>query len=100
LHGRVAVSAVTIFWSPSAPVQTSNEEAAEKSLRSPACYLWALLLARIYEAFPLTCPVCRAEMRMMAFVTEAAPVQRILDHIGEAATPQPITPARGPPPWD
>ena len=25
---------------------------------SPAHYLWAVLVARIYEVFPLLCPVC------------------------------------------
>jgi hypothetical protein len=35
-----------------------------------------------------------------AVVTEAASVQRILDHIGEPTTPPPISPCRGPPPWE
>ena len=39
-------------------------------------------------------------MRIIAFVTEAAPVQRILAHIGEPTEPPPIAPARGPPAWD
>jgi hypothetical protein len=59
-----------------------------------------MLLARIYEAFPLICPTCGAEMRIVAFVTEAAPVQRILDHFGEPTTPPRTAPARGPPPWE
>ena len=33
-------------------------------------------------------------MRLIAFVTEAAPVQRILVHIGEPTEPPPIAPAR------
>ena len=32
-------------------------------------------------------------MRIVAFLTEAAPVQRILRQIGEPATPAPIAPA-------
>ena len=39
-------------------------------------------------------------MRIIAFVTEAAPVERILTHIGEPPRPPPIMPARGPPAWD
>ena len=31
---------------------------------------------------------------------DASTVQRILDHIGEPATPPRIAPARGPPSWD
>jgi NodT family efflux transporter outer membrane factor (OMF) lipoprotein len=78
------------------PTQTSGEAPQ----RAPARYLWAMLPARIYEAFPLTCPKCGSEMRVLAFITEAAPVQRILRHIGEPATPPPIAPARGPPSWE
>jgi len=59
-----------------------------------------LLLARLFESLPLTCPNCGADMRLIAFITEAAPVERILTHIGEPPRPPPITPARGPPAWD
>jgi hypothetical protein len=33
-------------------------------------------------------------------IAEAAPVERILTHIGEPAQPPPIAPARGPPAWN
>jgi hypothetical protein len=39
-------------------------------------------------------------MRIVALITEAAPLERILTHIGEPAEPPPIAPARGPPAWD
>lgn len=39
-------------------------------------------------------------MRIVAFITKATTVQRILDHIGEPATPPRIAPARGPPEWE
>ena len=81
-------------------MQTSGEALDEAAHRSPARYLWAILLARIYEAFPLTCPGCGAEMRIIAFVTATAQVQRILKHIGEPSTPPRIAPARGPPLWE
>jgi hypothetical protein len=35
-----------------------------------------MLLARLFESLPLVCPNCGADMRIIAFVTEAAPVQR------------------------
>ncbi len=31
--------------------------------RSPAHYLWAVLIARIYEVFPLLCPMCGGQMQ-------------------------------------
>jgi hypothetical protein len=67
--------------------------------RSPARYLWAVLLARIYETFPLMCPHCGAEMWIIAFITETAAVRGILEHIGEPADPPRIASARGPPQW-
>ena len=59
-----------------------------------------MLLARLFESLPLVCPNCRTDMRIIAFVTEAAPVQGILANIGAPATPPPIVPVRGPPAWD
>ena len=64
-----------------------------------ACYLWAVLLARIYEAFALTCPHCAAEMWIIAFVTDPASIQAILVHIGDPRHPPPMAPARDPPAW-
>ena len=67
--------------------------------RSPARYLWATLIARLFEIFPLTCPHCGAEMKIIAFVTETPSVRAILAHIGEPTRPPVIAPARGPPAW-
>ena len=32
--------------------------------KRPAHYLWAVLIARIYEVFPLLCPNCGGQMRL------------------------------------
>ena len=55
---------------PSAP-RASPEQAAEPIHRRAARYAWALLLARIYKVFPLLCPKCGGEMRLIAFITAA-----------------------------
>jgi hypothetical protein len=34
-----------------------------------------------------------------ALITDAAPIEQILNHIGEPSRPPPIAPARGPPGW-
>ena len=68
--------------------------------RSKAHYLWAVLIARIYEVFPLLCPMCGGQMRLIAFITEGTQIRRILDHIGVDSEPPHISPARGPPLWD
>ena len=78
----------------------SEEQAEEALLRRAARYAWALLLARIYEVFPLVCPRCGGEMRIIAFITDACAVREILSHLGEPTSPPPIAPARGPPLWE
>jgi hypothetical protein len=78
--------------------QPQPESAPPK--RSPAHYLWAVLIARIYEVLPLLCPMCGGQMRLIAFITEGTQIRKILDHIGVASEPPRISPARGPPLWD
>ena len=56
-----------------------------------------MLLARIYEIFPLTCNHCGGEVRLIAFVTEVAPIREILQHIGEPTKPPRVHPPRAPP---
>ena len=58
-----------------------------------------MLPARIQEALPLSRQVCQGQMRIIALVNNAGPVNKILDHIGEPTRPPRIAPARGPPPW-
>jgi len=76
------------------------EDDNETASRSPARYLWAMLLARLYEVFPLLCPSCGAPMRIIAFITDTPAICQILEHIGEPSTPPPLATARGPPGWD
>ena len=59
--------------------------------------LWAAMLARIYEVFPLVCAKCGNEMRIISFITRPDAIERILSHIGEETTPPLIAPARAPP---
>ena len=68
--------------------------------KRPAHYLWAVLIARIYEVFPLLCPLCGGQMRIIAFITPSADIRHILEHIGADSEPPRIKPARGPPLWD
>ena len=68
--------------------------------KRPAHYLWAVLIARIYEVFPLLCTNCGGQMRLIAFITHSADIRQILDHIGVDSEPPHISPARGPPLWD
>jgi hypothetical protein len=58
---------------------------------------WAKLMARVGEDFPLECPNCGGDIRLIAFITEPGPIRKILTHLGEPLKPPPISPARGPP---
>jgi hypothetical protein len=58
-----------------------------RNVRSPARYLWAMLLARLFESLPLVCPNCGADMRIIAFVTDATATERILTRIAERPRP-------------
>ena len=73
---------------------------ARASPVATARYPWAALIARLFLTLPLVCPRCGADMRIIAFVTETAPMRRILKHVGEPAEPPRIASARGPPAWD
>jgi hypothetical protein len=58
---------------------------------------WAKLMARVGEEFPLKCPGCGGDIRLIAFITEPGPIRKILTHLGEPLEPPPVFPARGPP---
>ena len=62
---------------------------------------WAKLMVRVGEEFPLECPACGGDIRLIAFITEPGPIRKILTHLGEPLEPPPVSPARGPPTdWD
>ena len=58
---------------------------------------WAKLMARVGEEFPLECPGCGGDIRLIAFITEPGPIRKVLTHLGEPLEPPPVSPARGPP---
>ena len=68
--------------------------------KRPAHYLWAVLIARIYEVFPLLCPQCGGQIRIIAVITDSADIRHILVSLGADCEPARISPARGPPLWD
>ncbi len=54
-------------------------------------------MVRVGEEFPLECPACGGDIRLIAFITEPGPIRQILTHLGEPLEPPPVSPARGPP---
>ena len=93
-YGRDAV------LTPPPPPEVSPPPATAPRGRSPAHYLWAILLARPFASLSLVCPNCDADMRIRAFITEPPRMRRILNHIREPAEPPRIAAARAPPAWE
>jgi hypothetical protein len=54
-------------------------------------------MARVGEEFPLECPGCGGDIRLIAFITDPGPIRKILTHLGKPLEPPPVSPARGPP---
>ncbi len=42
---------------------------------------WAKLMARVGEEFPLECPGCGGDIRLIAFITDPGPIRKILTHV-------------------
>ena len=55
------------------------------------------LLARLEEKFPLACPRCGGDIRLIGFITDPGPIRKILSYLGEPLDPPRVSPARGPP---
>lgn len=51
---------------------------------------WARLIALVYQVDPLVCPRCALKMRVLAVITDAAEVKKILRHLNQdkAVLPQ------------
>ena len=58
---------------------------------------WAKLFARVGESFPLVCPNCGGDIRLISFINQPEMIRKILTHLGEPLEPPHISPARGSP---
>jgi hypothetical protein len=74
--------------SPSAPRMAEEEEKRIPSkgwaapIRKPHIGLRsAAMIRKIYEVDPMLCPKCGGRMKVIAFLTEYAVVDRIIDHL-------------------
>ncbi len=57
---------------------------------------WATLMRRSFDADVLACAKCGDRLRVLAVITEAEPVRRILAHLGLASEAPPLARARDP----
>jgi len=53
----------------------------EKESRCIPSQGWAEMIRKVYEVDPMVCPKCGGTMKVVAFLTEHAVVDRIIDHL-------------------
>ena len=82
------------------PETVQKTEDEKESNTSSSSYLWAILMARIFEVFPLICPACGQEMQIIAFIRNQDSIRAILEAIGEPTQPPVLKPPRGPPDYN
>ena len=62
---------------PAPPGDAIPTMSAPVQPKRAAHYLWAVLIARIYEVLPLLCPMCGGQMRLIAFITHSADIRQV-----------------------
>jgi len=69
--------------------QAGESEAATEMVEVPPPAIsqalkrrWAHFIKQVYEADPLLCPQCGGPMRIIAFIDQAAVIEKILTHLG------------------
>jgi len=53
----------------------------EEELRPVPSEGWAEMIRKVYEVDPMVCPQCGGTMKVIAFLTDYAVVDRIIDHL-------------------
>lgn len=79
---------------------TESNDSSSTKKSSSSHYLWAILIARIYAVFPLVCPDCGGQMRIIVFIREKPIIHEILNSISEPTKPPVLSPPRAPPLWE
>jgi hypothetical protein len=53
----------------------------EEDIRRISSKGWAAMIRKVYEVDPMVCPRCGGPMKVIAFITEYAVLDRIIDHL-------------------
>ena len=77
---------------PAEPVPPAEPDSREAKRRAN----WARVLKKVFEVDPLVYPKCGGEMKVIAWITDRAVIDRILAHRAKAGLESPFE-ARGPP---
>jgi hypothetical protein len=75
-----------------AEVEASSEDNASAAAATRSSQTWAMLIKRVYEVDPLSCPHCGGEMKVVAFLEppQDEVIEKILRHCGlwQSSTPR------------
>jgi hypothetical protein len=61
--------------------ETSPFRLVEEERRPVPAKGWAEMIRKVYEVDPMVCPQCGGQMKVIAFLTGYAVVDRIIDHL-------------------
>jgi hypothetical protein len=94
---RSASPAARTSVEPSAALPLPEPTSSAPGHRSPRRPLpWHELLRRVFAIDVLLCPKCAGPMTVLAYLTEAGVLEKILAHLGLPSTSPPLSPARRP----
>ena len=81
-----------------ASAESSSEDAISATTATRSSQTWAMLIKRVYEVDPLSCPQCGGQMKVVSFIEppQSDVIEEVLKHCGlwQASSP------RGPPGLD
>lgn len=63
------------------PAEVEVLDVSEYKPRRISSKTWRECIKKVWEADPLTCPRCQAEMKIISFITEPETIRRILEHL-------------------
>ena len=68
----------------SAAAETAVESSTEESAARGSSQAWAMLIKRVYEVDPLSCPECGGQMQVVSFLEppQSDVIEAILSHCG------------------
>jgi hypothetical protein len=77
------------------PTPRQQGGAGDDARTESSCWSWARLLKQVFALDMATCPFCRqGSLRLIAAITQAEVLRKMLRHLKLAADPPPIAPAR------
>ena len=96
-EGTVALAAPAAYADPTIiTVKLWNRILEGELFATSSRVDWAVLLQRTFGFDALKCPKCAAKLRILATITDAAEVKKILSHLAMRTEPLPRRRARDP----